>query len=150
MGWPPPLRADIRISAEDGQFAIPAARLGLGYGFAGVRALVGLVGPAMASEILMSARRFSAAEAKEMGLINRVVPVDQLDEAVDELARTIGENAPLTVKAAKAAIGEAMKDPDRRDLARVAELVEGCFTSADYAEGRRAFMEKRRPDFTGR
>lgn len=144
------LRADIRITADDGQFAIPAARLGLGYGFAGIRSLVGLVGPAMASEILLSARRFSAAEAAAMGLVNRVVPVDELDAAVDELATAIGANAPLTLRAAKAAIGEAMRDPDRRDLDRVAELVEACFTSADYVEGRRAFMEKRTPRFEGR
>ena len=144
------LRADIRITADDGQFAIPAARLGLGYGFAGVRALVDLVGQAMASEILMSARRFDASEAKAMGLVNRVVPVGELDAAVDELAGTISENAPLTVKAAKAAIAQTVKDPDRRDLDAVAELVEACFNSADYIEGRRAFMEKRRPDFTGR
>lgn len=144
------LRADIRIAAADGQFAIPAARLGLGYGFGGVRPLVDLVGPAMASEILMSARRFTAAEANHMGLVNRVVPVDELDDAVAELARSISENAPLTVRAAKAAIAETRKDPDRRDLDRVAELVEACFTSEDYVEGRRAFMEKRRPDFLGR
>ncbi len=144
------LQADIRISADDGQFAIPAARLGLGYGFGGVRPLVTLVGPAMASEILMSARRFSAAEAHTMGLINRVVPVAELDAAVTELATTIGGNAPLTVRAAKAAIAEVVKDPDRRDLDRVAELVEACFLSEDYVEGRRAFMEKRRPDFRGR
>ena len=144
------LRADIRITADDGQFAIPAARLGLGYAFGGIRTLIGLVGPAMASEILLSARRFTAAEAKEMGLVNRVVPVDELDGTVDELARTIGGNAPLTMRAAKAAIGEAMKDPDSRDLDRVAELVETCFLSADYVEGRTAFMEKRTPNFTGR
>jgi enoyl-CoA hydratase/carnithine racemase len=144
------LRADIRIAADDGQFGIPAARLGLGYGFAGIRMLVTLVGPAMASEIMMSARRFGADEAAAMGLINRVVPVADLDKAVDELALQIASNAPLTVRAAKAAITEAVKDPQHRDLSWVNQLVEMCFASYDYIEGRRAFMEKREPRFTGR
>lgn len=144
------LAADIRISADDGQFAIPAARLGLGYGFAGIKKLTGLVGPAMVSEIMMSARRFSADEAVAMGLVNRVVSVDELDATVIELAEQIAANAPLTVKAAKAAVVEATKDPDHRDVARVDELVEQCFLSEDYIEGRRAFMEKRTANFVGR
>ncbi|MFV0524284.1 MAG: enoyl-CoA hydratase [Acidimicrobiales bacterium] len=144
------LRADIRVTADDGQFAIPAARLGVGYGYEGVNALVALVGPAMAAEILMTARRFTAAEAHAMGLVNRVVPVDDLDDTVAELAATISVNAPLSVRTAKAAIAEVVKDPDRRDLDRVRALVDVCFNSADYVEGRRAFMEKRTPAFTGR
>jgi enoyl-CoA hydratase/carnithine racemase len=144
------LQADIRITADDGQFAIPAARLGLGYGFGGIQKLIGLVGPAMVNEIMMSARRFSADEAAAMGLVNRVVPAADLDRAVLELAGQIAANAPLTVRAAKAAVQEAVKDPDRRDVARVDELVEACFQSDDYIEGRRAFMEKRPPRFTAR
>ncbi|MEM8925058.1 MAG: enoyl-CoA hydratase [Actinomycetota bacterium] len=144
------LNADIRIAADDSQFAIPAARLGLGYGFAGIERLTRLVGPAMTAEIMMTARRFSAAEAAAMGLVNRVVAVADLDEAVADVAGRIAANAPLTVAAAKAAVGEAMKDPDRRDVARVEAMVEACFNSDDYVEGRRAFMEKRTPDFRGR
>lgn len=143
------LQADIRITADDGQFAIPAARLGLGYGFAGLQVLVGLVGPAMANEIMMSARTFSAAEAHAMGLVNRVVGVEALDDTVTELAAKIASNAPLTVKAAKAAIAEVMKDPERRDLTRVDRMIEACFQSEDYVEGRTAFMEKRPAQFKG-
>jgi enoyl-CoA hydratase/carnithine racemase len=143
------LQADIRITADDGQFAIPAARLGLGYGFAGLQVLVSLVGPANANEIMLSARRFTAQEAAAMGLVNRVVPVDGLEVAVAELAAQIAANAPLTVKAAKAAIAETVKDPDRRDLARVEAMIEACFQSQDYIEGRTAFMEKRTPQFKG-
>ena len=144
------LQADLRISASDGEFAVPAARLGLGYGFTGILKLTNLVGPAMTNEIMMTARRFSAEEAAAMGLVNRVVPIDELDETVTSLARQIAANAPLTVRAAKAAVAEAVKDPERRDLDRVATMVEACFNSEDYIEGRRAFMEKRPARFNGR
>lgn len=143
------LKADIRIASDDAQFGIPAARLGLGYGFSGVSPLVDLVGPAAANEILFSARRFSADEALRMGLVNRVVPGSALEPAVLELARTIADNAPLTVRAAKFAIRQCARDPDARDLDGAARLVEACFRSEDYVEGRRAFMEKRRPAFQG-
>jgi enoyl-CoA hydratase len=143
------LQADIRIATEDSQFGIPAARLGLGYGFSGVTALSNLVGPASTAEILFSARRFSAAEALRMGLVNQVVPVDSLHEVVLSLANSIAQNAPLTIAAAKAAIREAGLPAERRDLARVTAMVEACFRSADYLEGQRAFAEKRPPTFTG-
>jgi enoyl-CoA hydratase len=144
------MQADIRIAGEGSRFGIPAARLGLGYGFAGVKALVDLVGPAWASEILFSARRLTAEEALRIGLVNRVVPAERLEADVMELATSIGENAPLTVAACKLAIREARRDPDRRDLTRLAERVEACFRSQDYLEGQRAFLEKRAPRFTGR
>jgi enoyl-CoA hydratase/carnithine racemase len=143
------LQADIRIAADDGQFGIPAARLGLGYSVSGVLTLMNLIGPASTAEILFSARRFSAAEALRMGLVNRVVPAGSLREAVFSLADSIAGNAPLTVAAAKAAIRAAGQPDERRDLARVEAMVEACFRSADYLEGQRAFAEKRPPAFTG-
>ena len=144
------MQADIRIASDDSQFGVPAARLGVGYGFAGVEALVQLVGPARAAEILFSARRLPAAEALAIGLVNRVVAPGELRAAVWELAGSIRDNAPLTVAACKAAIQEVRRPPDRRDLDRVAELVEACFRSEDYREGQRAFLEKRPPRFVGR
>lgn len=143
------MQADIRIAADDGQFGIPAARLGLGYASTGVEALLRLVGPAHTAEILFSARRFSASEALHIGLVNRVVPVDALEPAVLELAKTIAENAPLTIRAAKAAMRDAQRDPSARDRAAVDALVEACFQSEDYREGRVAFREKRAPRFEG-
>lgn len=143
------LTADLRISAEDGQFAIPAARLGLGYGYSGIKELVNIVGPAFAYEIFFTARRFTAQEAKDMGLVNRVAPVADLERTTKELAGLIAGNAPLTVKAAKAAIIAATQDPAQRDIAKVDALVAQCFASQDYIEGRRAFMEKRKPQFAG-
>lgn len=144
------LHADLRISADDGQFGIPAARLGLGYGFAGLKSLVHIVGPTMAAEIMLTARRFNADEAQAMGLINRVVPADELLPTVTGLASTIAGNAPMTVAAAKASIRETFKDPARQDAAAIAAMVEACFQSDDYKEGRQAFMEKRTPNFQGR
>jgi enoyl-CoA hydratase/carnithine racemase len=143
------MQADIRIAAADSQFGVPAAKLGLGYAYGGVEQLMDLVGPAWAAEILFSARRLSAEEAHDIGLVNRVVPVDDLEPTVRDLAATIAANAPLTVQACKAAIREARKDPAQRDLAAVERMVEACFRSDDYLEGQAAFAEKRAPVFKG-
>ncbi len=143
------MQADIRIAAEDSQFAIPAARLGLGYGFPGVEALVALVGPAWAAEILFSGRRLSSSEALRIGLVNHVVAVEQLRPTVMTLANTIAENAPLTVAACKAAVLQTRRPPDGRDMARLTEMIEACFRSEDYREGQAAFAAKRPPRFSG-
>lgn len=144
------LQADLRISADDSQFGIPAARLGLGYTFDGIKKLTHIVGPTMAAEIMLTARRFNASEAQAMGLINRSVPADELEAAVTEMATTIAANAPLTVQAAKASVKETFKDPHLHDSEQMDAMVEICFRSDDYEEGRRAFMEKRTPEFRGR
>ncbi len=144
------LTCDMRVCSDDSRFAIPAARLGLGYGYDGLKALSDLVGPSFAKEILFTARQLDAAEALRIGLVNKVVPASGLEAAVRDYAAMIGRNAPLTVKAAKMAVREAMKDPERRQLDDVSKAVDACFESADYAEGRKAFMEKRDPVFQGR
>ena len=144
------LAADIRIAADDTTYAVPAARLGLGYNYPGLKTLTSLVGPSMAKEIFFTARRFTAGEALAMGLVNRVVPVDQLEGLVKEYTDMIKENAPLTIRAAKATVNEVLKDPDDRDLVALQEMIKSCFDSADFTEGRTAFMEKRKPNFTGK
>jgi enoyl-CoA hydratase/carnithine racemase len=144
------LACDMRIAAEGAKFGIPAARLGLGYAYDGIKRLVDLVGPAYAREIFFTARQFSAEEALRMGLVNQVVPAAELAAYVDNYCAMIAANAPLTVHAAKIAIREALKDEAARDLALCKRLVDECFASTDYAEGRTAFMEKRKPVFAGR
>jgi enoyl-CoA hydratase len=144
------LCCDLRIASEDARFAIPAAKLGLAYRWDDVYPLVQLVGASFAKEILFTGRQFSAHEALNMGLVNRVVPRAELEACVGEYAESIASNAPLTIRAAKRTIGEALKDPEDRDLDGVGKLVDECFASEDYAEGRKAFMEKRKPEFKGR
>jgi enoyl-CoA hydratase len=141
---------DLRICSENAKFAIPAARLGLGYGYARVRRLLDVVSPAFAKEIFFTARQFTAEEARIMGLVNRVVPHAELESYVTDYARQIADNAPLTVTSIKRIVAEALKDPAERDLALCDRLVRACFESEDYAEGRRAFAEKRKPAFQGR
>jgi enoyl-CoA hydratase/carnithine racemase len=143
------MAADMRFAADDSTFGIPAARLGISYGFDSLKKLVDLVGPAFAKEILLTARRFSAEEALRIGLVNRVVPVADLEATVLEVCATIVDNSPLSIVANKATIDETAKDPEARDLARIEELARICFDSADYTEGRRAFMEKRKPVWRG-
>ena len=140
---------DLRICSEGSRFAVPAAKLGLGYAYPGLKRLVDVVGPAFAKEIFFTARQFDAAEAREMGLVNRVVPDAELERYVKDYADTIAGNAPLTVNSVKFIVGEVMKDESDRDMQRCDELVAQCFASRDYVEGRTAFMEKRKPVFTG-
>lgn len=144
------MQTDLRIAASDSQFGIPAARLSIAYAFDGLRNLVNLVGPAHARMILYTGTRIDAAEAERIGLINKMVHEEDLNETVLDIARTIADNAPLSVAASKFTITEVMKDPVDRDMAEVARLAKVCFDSEDYREGRRAFMEKRQPVFVGR
>ena len=141
---------DLRFAADDARFAVPAAKLGVSYRFSAIERLANLVGAANTAEIMFTARQFDAHAALRMGLVNRVLPVAELENWVTDTARTIAANAPLTIAAAKRALREWRKDAASRDLEGCGAAEDACFTSADYIEGRTAFGEKRRPDFKGR
>ena len=144
------LNADVRFATPGSKFGIPAAKLGRGYDDPGLATLAPLVGPAVARDILFSARFLEAEEALQRGLIYFVVDDAQLEAQVREYAGRIAANAPLTVHAAKAAMNAFEHYSDLAAPAEIKALVDRCFDSEDYKEGRRAFMEKRPPAFTGR
>ncbi len=144
------LCCDLRLAAQNSRFAVPAAKLGLGYAYEGIKRLVDVVGPSFAKEIFYTARQFDSTEALQMGLVNRVVPAAGIETYVRDYAGTIGGNAPLTINSVKLSVNEATKDPEKRNLAAAQAAVDACFASADYVEGRTAFMEKRNPAFRAR
>lgn len=141
---------DIRICTDDSIFAIPAAKLGLGYRVDGLKPLVDIVGPSYAMELFYTARKFTADEAERMNYANRVLPRDQFNDYVENYVQTIGGNAPLTIKAVKVVVQECIKDDADRNHDLCASIVDDCFKSEDYVEGRRAFMEKRKAEFKGK
>ena len=144
------LTADIRYAADDAVFAIPPARLGLGYHKAGIEALVRTVGAPATADLLFTARRVDASDALRLGLVNQVFPKDELEEGVARIARSVANNAPLTIQAAKVTLHELTRLESERDLAKIDASIERCYESEDFREGVRAFLEKRKPLFRGR
>ena len=144
------ISCDIRIAAGNAVFSVPAAKLGLGYRYSAMKNLVDLVGPGIASDLFFTARRIDAHEALSLGLISRVAESGGLGDLLQTYVASIAENAPLTIKAAKLIGREILKPAQTLDAALCARLIRDCFESEDYAEGRKAFMEKRKPVFQGR
>ena len=143
------ISCDIRIATTDSVFSIPAARLGLGYRYSALKNLVDLVGPGTAKDLFFTARRIDGVEAKALGLVTRTCAPDALDALLAEYASAMADNAPLTVMAGKAIMREILKPSPELDRDLCSSLIRGCFESEDYTEGRTAFMQKRKPVFTG-
>lgn len=141
---------DIRLASHGSQFGIPAARLGIAYGYDGLRHLVSLVGPSWARLLMYTGMRIDATEALRIGLVERLFPDGELWGETMTIAETIAQNAPLAIKAAKITIAEVLKDESRRDMEAIKTIGNACMDSADFREGRQAFMEKRQPQFRGR
>src|SRR6201746_1229122 len=144
------MMSDIRIASDNSQFGIPAAKLGIAYGYDGLKNLVSLVGPSWARLLMYTGMRIDCAESVRIGLGDRVVPDAELWSATLDIARTISGNAPLAIKAAKITIAQVLNDPDKRDMDAIKDIGTACMDSADFREGRQAFMEKRKPKFTGK
>src|SRR3954465_1397541 len=142
--------ADIRFAAENSRYGIPAAKLGIAYGYEGLRNLVSLVGPSWARLIMYTGMRIDSAEALRIGLVDRLLPGAALWDATMEVARTISANAPLAIQAAKITIAQVLKDPATRDFDAIKNIGTACMDSEDFRGGRRAFMEKRKPLFRGK
>jgi enoyl-CoA hydratase len=144
------ISCDLRIASSDSTFSVPATRLGLGYRFSAMKNLTDLVGPGAAKDIFFTARRLDAAEALRIGLVNRVAEADAIDALLEEYTKAITTGAPLTIKAGKRIIREVLKPDSDIDQESCRRLILDCFESEDYAEGRKAFMEKRKPVFKGK
>ena len=144
------LNADMRFASSDAQFSVPAALRGIAYAPEGLKSLVDLVGPSIAKDIMFSGRRLKTDEALRIGLINRVVDVEELEAVTVAYAETLAANAPLSIRASKFFINQLGLERAQRDEARMDAMQREAEGSEDFKEATLSFVEKRKPVFHGR
>jgi enoyl-CoA hydratase/carnithine racemase len=140
---------DLRLAEADAYFALPAARLGLGYDPRGIERLVDVFGEGAARQLLMTGDHMPATRAYQLGAVQFFAERDQLDRSIEAIASRLEDNAPLTLKAAKLTLASLAAGAPEGLRKEVECARQAADTSADYHEGRRAFAEKRPPRFTG-
>ena len=141
---------DMRYSADNSRFWIPAAELEVVYPVQACRDINALIGPGNLSEMLITARHYTAEEALAMGLINRAYPEEELEAAVYAIAEKIAENAPFSLSGSKQIVNHIKMDPGLESSSDVEKLVGESFLTQDFQEGMQAFIEKRKPKFQGK
>jgi len=141
---------DVRLCDDTAKFCNPSGRVAVGWGASGIRRVLNVIGPSHTKEMVFTARNYTPEQAQRMGFVNEIYPSDTIESATREYAARVASLAPLTLSSVKRIVGELLRDDDARDEALCRSLYMRCYTSADYVEGRRAFMEKRKPNFVGR
>ncbi|MFQ5910831.1 MAG: enoyl-CoA hydratase-related protein [Thermoplasmata archaeon] len=144
------LACDIRIASENAKLGVPEVKLGIFPGFGGTQRLTKIVGKGRAAELVFTGKMIGAKEAESIGLVNEVVPLEELAREVDALAQTIAKNGPIGVRLAKSAINRALETGLDEGLAYERELVSLAFSTEDKEEGMKAFLEKREANFKGK
>jgi len=141
---------DIRLCTDTSLFCNPTGKVAVGWGASGISRVLNIIGPTYVKEMVFTGRNYSAFQAQRMGFVNEIFPAEVFESTVRQYVGRIAQLAPLSLSSVKQITGELLKDPDDRDDDLCFRLYMQCYTSADYAEGRRAFMAKRRPNFLGR
>jgi enoyl-CoA hydratase len=144
------LSCDLRVASETARFGQPEINLGIIPGGGGTQRLTRLVGEGKAMELILTGDMINAQAAYNLGLVNLVVPAADLEAKTMELANRIAEKSPVALRMAKEAVKTAARSSLDEGLRREIDLFALCFSSADKDEGVRAFLEKRKPEFTGR
>jgi enoyl-CoA hydratase len=144
------LACDVVVASENAQFAQPEINIGLIPGWGGTQRLPRLIGRNRAKELIFTGDRLTAKEAERIGIVSKVVPASQLQEAALELARKLASKSPIMLRLVKQAVNRGIEMDLKSGLAEEVKAFRVCFTTQDFKEGLTAFLEKRQPKFEGK